>query len=449
VVLSIDGVPFTLLARLVQDGELPAFARLIQEADFRQMDSVQPTVSSVAWTCFATGRNPGKHGVYGFVDRDPAGYDITIPLSTTIRGKTVWEVLSDAGKRVFGMNVPLSYPPRSVNGILIGGFLCPDVGKAAFPAEVNGYLRSIGYRIDSDPMLARQSREAMVPDLHETLDRRMEAMFHFLDQEQWHWDYFHTHVMVTDRLHHFLLKDYEEGHPVFREEFLRLYRRIDAYLGELMEVLPEEATLIVLSDHGFCAMRAEVQLSRWLIERGWTAPAPGQPGGPLDIDPSQSRAYTLIPGRLHLNLEGREPGGIVPRDRYFEVRQELASDLLSMRAPDGEPVIREVQLREEVYWPGGRHGPDAESALKELLRTDRPFGLGPDLIAVPHDGYDLKMGLAAPEVFRTTELQGMHTFDDALIIARGLELPTERLGVTALTPHLLAALGVDPPAEMD
>jgi hypothetical protein len=102
-----------------------------------------------------------------------------------------------------------------------------------------------------------------------------------------------------------------------------------------------------------------------------------------------------------------------------------------------------------VHWPDEHHGPRADLTLEDLLRTDRAFGRGPDLIAVPHDGYDLKMGLAAPDVFRTTELQGMHTFDDALVIARGLELPAERFGITELTRHLLADLGVKPPADMD
>ena len=219
IVLSIDGVPYTLLRALMEGRELPNFARLAAEAEFRQMDSVHPTVSSVAWTSFVTGKQPGKHGIYGFVERERGSYDITLPLSNSVSGKNIWQVLSDAGKRVFGMNVPVTYPPRPVNGIVIGGFLCPSVDKVATPSEVGAYLKSIGYRIDSDPMLARQSKNRMLPDVHETLDRRMTAMFHFLAQEEW--DYFHTHVMTTDRLHHFLLGEYERRNPRYEREFLR------------------------------------------------------------------------------------------------------------------------------------------------------------------------------------------------------------------------------------
>ena len=69
--------------------------------------------------------NPGKHGIYGFVARQPDSYGIMFPNSQTMAAPTIWEVLSKADKRVFGMNVPVTYPPRPVNGVLIGGFLSP------------------------------------------------------------------------------------------------------------------------------------------------------------------------------------------------------------------------------------------------------------------------------------------------------------------------------------
>jgi predicted AlkP superfamily phosphohydrolase/phosphomutase len=450
VVLSIDGVPATLLQDLIGLGELPNFAQVVSQYGLRQIDSVHPAVSSVAWASFITGRNPGKHGIYGFVDRAPAGYDITIPLSNSMVGKDIWEVLSDAGRRVFGMNVPGTYPPRTVNGIIIGGFLCPEVRKVASPPEVSTYLRSIGYRIDSDPALARRGKDLMLPDLRETLEKRMEAMFHFLHRNTW--DYFHAHVMETDRLNHFLLEEWHDHNSKYGQEFLQVYRMIDGYLGELLDVLPEdpeECGLVLLSDHGFCPVKSEVQLSRYLVERGWTALAKAQPEHPLDISPEKSRAYTLIPGRIHLNVQEREPAGIVAPEDFGEVREELARDLLELRAPNGDPVIKQVYGREETYWPEGEHAPQPHMPVSQLLRAEGAFGRGPDLVAVPHDGYDLKMGLGASNIFLRTELQGMHTYHDAFLIARGVELPEARLNIMQVTKYLLKALGLEAPEDMD
>jgi len=150
-----------------------------------------------------------------------------------------------------------------------------------------------------------------------------------------------------------------------------------------------------------------------------------------------------------VNLRGREPGGTVPREDYREVRGQLAGDVLAMRAPNGDRVIRQVLTREEVYWPAGARGPNPAMPLDELLERDDTFGAAPDLIAVPFDGYDLKMGLGEKQVFAHTELEGMHTVHDALVLARDVALLEGRLAIHELARYVLAALGVPPPRDMD
>lgn len=445
-VLSIDGVPFGLIRRFMDEGVMANMARLAGQTGLRQMRSIHPTVSSVAWASYMTGMNPGKHGIYGFIDRQPGTYDMSLPNGRMMVVETIWEVLSRAGKRVFGMNVPTSYPPRRVNGILIGGFLTPTVDRAAYPPTESDYLRSIDYRIDSDAQLARRDKRAMLDDLDVTLAKRMEAMFHYLDKESW--DFFHTHIMGTDRINHFLFEKMEQDDAEFAPGFRDYYRKIDAAVGKLLERIPQETPLLIFSDHGFCPIKQEVQLSRYLIEKGWTAPA-AQIQHPLSIDPGQSRAYCMIPGRIFINLSGREPGGIVPVDAYQQVREQIADDLMQLRDPDnGDLVIRKVIMREEVYWPSGSQGP-LRAAPEEIARMDGTFGRAADLIAIPYDGYDLKLGLAGKALFQKTELEGMHTYDDAFMVARGVELPENNLEIFMLTRVILEKLGVTPPADMD
>ncbi len=135
-VLSIDGVPFGLMERMLEEGVMSHLAKLVEETGLRQMRSVQPTVSCVAWSSYMTGCNPGKHGIFGFIDRREGAWELSFPNSRMMAVDNIWQVLSKADKRVFGMNVPTTYPPRPVNGILIGGFLTPTVDKAAYPASV-------------------------------------------------------------------------------------------------------------------------------------------------------------------------------------------------------------------------------------------------------------------------------------------------------------------------
>ena len=178
-ILSIDGVPFDLFRRLIDQGEMPNLASLVSQTGLKKMRSVQPTVSCVAWSSYMTGVNPGKHGIYGFIDRHPGTFDLMFPNSATRTADDLWTILSREGKRVFGMNVPTTYPPQATNGIMIGGFLTPVLEKVAYPAGVSEYLKSIDYQTDSDAALARRDKRAMLSNLDKTLDKRMVAM-HFL-----------------------------------------------------------------------------------------------------------------------------------------------------------------------------------------------------------------------------------------------------------------------------
>jgi predicted AlkP superfamily phosphohydrolase/phosphomutase len=162
-----------------------------------------------------------------------------------------------------------------------------------------------------------------------------------------------------------------------------------------------------------------------------------------------SRAYCLIPGRIFVNLAGREPQGIVPLDEYEKTREQLAADLMNLRDPTtGQAVIRKVVRREAIYWPAGCSGICASSP-EQVARANGTFGKAADLIAIPFDGYDLKLGLAGDVVFKRTELEGMHTYEDAFLVARGVDLPDAGLDIVMLARPILEKLKVAPPADMD
>jgi len=444
VVLSLDGVPHGLLREFIASGDAPAIAALCERCgEPRIMRSVLPTVSNVAWTCYATARNPGKHGIYGFLDRRPGTYDLIFPNARNLRGKHIWEILSERGMKVFGMNVPGTYPPRAVNGVLIGGFLSPSPVKAAYPPSAAAYLQQIGYVIDTDAELARRSKQQMLAELDRVLETHRQAMLHFLKSEKW--DFFHTHVMGTDRINHFLLSQYRRRDKQFAPAFVEYYRKVDSLVADLLEVIGPDTPLIILSDHGFCEITYEVQLSRYLVETGWMRPA-SEVTGPFSFDPSRTRAYTLIPGRIYVNLTGREAQGCVAGEQYEQVRREISEDLMKLRDPEGNAVIRCVLKREEIYWGSGAAGPDERFAGPSQLP---PYTSAPDLVAVPYDGYDLKLGLTSEQIFVNTELEGMHTYHDAMILGRNVEIPDGDFEIRRLGGPILRTLKIEPPEELD
>jgi len=426
--IGLDGTPYTYLARLLAEGHLPHLGRLLREGTMVPMTSVLPTVSCVAWTSIVTGTNPGKHGIYGFVERQPDGYGIYVNTSAHVRRETLWDLAGRGGKRAIVVNVPNTYPPRPLHGILVSGFETPDLVKAAYPPAEVGRLQRLGYRIDIDAWLARRSREALLEELRQTIDRRTATFLELLGEE---WDLFVGVYMETDRLHHFLWEQMERGHPLYAPAFLDLYRRLDAAIGEIARRLEDDRTvLVVLSDHGFCTLRREVFVNTWLREQGWLELAGPSPTSLEAIGPG-TRAYSLDPGRLYLNLRGREPRGVVEAGEYEAARAALAAALAGLTDPEThEPVVTRVYRREELY-----RGPYVAQA--------------PDLVVHTRDGYEAKGAVNRPALFGRDEIEGMHTTENALLLVRGARVGRSAAHVTDAVPTVLTLLDLPLPPDLD
>jgi predicted AlkP superfamily phosphohydrolase/phosphomutase len=102
-VLGVDGLDPVILDRLMAEGKLPRFAELARDGSYQRLGTANPPQSPVAWSNFVTGLDPGGHGVFDFVHRDPATY---LPISSAT------PPVEDPGSAVefFGWVIPLSSP---------------------------------------------------------------------------------------------------------------------------------------------------------------------------------------------------------------------------------------------------------------------------------------------------------------------------------------------------
>src|SRR5205823_571865 len=216
--------------------------------------------------------------------RRPGSQSIEIMTSTHVRARTIWELASDAGRRAVAINVPLSFPPQRINGLVISDFLATDLSKAVYPTRWLPYLQAIGYRIDTDPRVARESLDAFVEDFKVTAEKRAEAVLHLMREEPW--ELFMVVFMETDRLHHFMWQYMEEEDPVYGPKFIEAYRQIDSLAGRIINSLAADDGLIVLSDHGFATLRKQVYINVWLEQQGYLKFQPDVDRGLESIDPS-------------------------------------------------------------------------------------------------------------------------------------------------------------------
>ena len=446
-ILALDGLPYSLLNKLLDEGVLPNFKKLVNNHNLRSMKSVHPPISSVAWASFMTGKDPINHNIFGFIEREPETMEVFVPTSVNLKSKTIWEYLSEKGLRVFTMNVPLTYPPKKINGISICGFLGTDIKKGTYPSNVGLELEENGYQIDVDTVKARTDLNGFIKELNYVLDKRTETILKYYDQERW--DVFMAHIMATDRLHHFVLQYYEENDPYWTEHFLNIYKKIDVFLGILLEKLPESDELIILSDHGFTVLKKEVFINKWLFDNNYLKFVSNSPPENLtDIHPD-SKAYSLIPGRIYINLKGREKSGTVsPGLEYEKLREELRTKIKALIDPEtGEHVVSDVQTKEELYL--NKNSESLNLSIDHLNSKKDAFYYAPDLIIIGNKGYDFKGNLWMNTLFDKGPIVGTHTFDDAFLFVRNKEIKNSNIRITDLMPSIFDILDIKIAVDFD
>ena len=420
-VVGIDGGTLDLIRPWAEEGHLPTLARLMEEGAWGRLESTLPPVTSPAWPTFATGKNPGKHSVFDFIR--PSGGEFEMVNSTSIKARTLWEILSEAGRRVGVINVPVTYPPRPVNGFVVAGMLSPHGGRFTYPEGLlEPYREELGeYRIAPSVQYKAGEEEPFIEDLLDLVERRGRYALRLMEDHPW--DFLMVHFQATDVLQHAFWKFVDPSHPRHDPKAARrfvpamqeVFRRVDHFIGQMVERLDGDATVVVMSDHGFGPLHWVVNLNLFLLERGllrlkrdpFTRLRAGLFRAGLtpasvwhliervglqnyvwrvskstrnkvvskflsfdDVDWSRTLAYSMgHVGQIYINLKGREPHGIVePGEAYREVRQRVIESLRDLRHPEtGKPLVDRVIPGEEVA-----HGPYA--------------GRGPDLHVV-FDGY--------------------------------------------------------------
>jgi predicted AlkP superfamily phosphohydrolase/phosphomutase len=397
-VIGLDGVPYSLLLELAEKGIIPAISRLLDSGHLHRMKASLPEISAVSWTNFMTGANPGTHGIFGFTDLKKGSYELRFPNFLDLKKETFWDILGRHRKKCIIINQPSTYPAREINGVLISGFVAIELAKAVYPPSYIAPLEQAGYQIDIDTLRSRENNEFLWQDLSKTLAGRQEA-FNLFWQEDW--DYFEFVITGTDRLHHFLWNAYKDESHIHHLKFLDYYRQIDDVIEKIVtafrKLTDDDERLFLLSDHGFTGIEQEVYLNVWLEKEGYLEFANPAPQDLKEISP-HSRAFVMDPNRIYLNLKEKFPQGCVGPPEKRALKEQITQKLEKLEY-NGKKVVRCVFDTEDVY-----SGP----YLSE----------GPDLIVLSEYGFDMKGSVKKKEMFGRTNLQGMHTWDDAFFWAK-------------------------------
>jgi predicted AlkP superfamily phosphohydrolase/phosphomutase len=326
----------------------------------------------------ASSKDPGQLGIYGFRNRKDHTYDgLSIAMSTAVKEPRIWDHLSDAGMSSIVVGVPGTFPiTRPIKGSMVSCFLTPDPQDAygsddpmkqfTSPAGLKNTIRDVvgeylvdvkGFRTDNKAWLLEQ--------IYMMTNRRHKVVMHLATELQPDWKLLWSVEMGTDRIHHGFWQFFDEKHHryekgnMFESAIRRYYVHLDKQIGEMIAALdPSRTAFLVVSDHGAKRMDGGLCFNDWLIREGYMAlkDARGSGGTPAkfefsSVDWTKTKAWGEggYYGRCFLNVEGREPGGIVPQRDYERLRDELIHKLEALPDDKGRPMGTRVYKPETIY----------------------------------------------------------------------------------------------------
>lgn len=343
--------------------ELPNLSKMIDSGIYGDLESTDPPITVPAWTSMFSSKDPGQLGFYGFRNRKSFDYEeLYFANSNYIKEKLVWNYLSMNKKNSVIINVPQTFPPRPLRGIMVGCFLTPNKdAQYTYPDDLKYELDEIAdgdYIIDVKDFRT-DNKDELLEQIYEMTEKRFKVIKKYLKSKPW--DFFAFVEMGIDRIHHafwrFMASDhrlFNEGNP-YQNAIRDYYKYIDKHIGEVMDLVPDETYVMVVSDHGAQSMEGGVCINEWLMREGYLV-LKEKPGKETALKPHMidwSRTYAWgdggYYGRLFLNVKGREPEGIIEAADYEKIRNEIKEKLEKLGDDKGNDIGTIAHKPEEIY----------------------------------------------------------------------------------------------------
>lgn len=443
-IIGWDGATFDIIKPLVEKGDMPNIASLMKNGVWGKLESTIPPLTPVAWTSISTGVNAGKHGIFDAIIYSQEKRKVRFVNAAMRKARPIWSILSERGRSVGVMNVPVTYPPDEVNGFVISGMFTPQaVSDFVYPQGLKAEIekRFGEYMIECNRV---NSPSAYLKLILNMVDFREKVVLYLMENHPS--DFFFPVFIASDRVQHFYWKYLDTSHPEHGkhgEAIATVYKRMDQALGKIIEKAGPDANIMIVSDHGSGPLKSAFFLNNWLIKNGYLflkedmAQAmkvnkssivkrglvkvikkilPANLWGTLKIgkdkhseeinifssliDWGKTIAFSEgVSGGIYINSE------VVKPDQYEEVTERIIKGLSELKDDSGEKVIHRVYRREEVY-----SGEEVKKA--------------PDLIVICSLGYQI----IAPNEF----LLFKKDFEDSLFLSHRWSGRHEQYGIFLL-----------------
>ncbi len=446
VVVGLDCAPPEIV--FDRKADLPVLARLVEKGIHGKLRSSDPPITIPAWMVMATGLDPGRLGLYGFRHRVGYSYDeMWIANSKAVRKKKVWDYIGDEGGKSCLVSIPPSYPPYPVPGHLISCFITPPGSdkETTFPPGLRGEIEERFGPYIFDVAFRTEDRDQILAEIRKMTEQRFDVMDWLIQAKPW--TLFMFVEIGVDRMQHAFWKFMDPEHHLYEAgnryetAILDYYRMLDGRVGDLLSLAGDDTLVLVVSDHGAKRMKGAFCVNEWLIEQGdlVVRSRPEKPTSleDLDIDWERTKAWAWggYYARIFLNVEGREPGGIIAPEDYERERDDLIGRIKAIRGPRNEAWATRIIKPQEHFEVLEGDYPDLMVYFDDLYwRSAGTLGHGTKYLPENDTGPD----------------DAVHAQDGIYVLFDPREKGGRRLDADILdiAPTVLDRLAIPVPAEM-
>ena len=491
VVIGLDGGTLDLMEEWMDKGFLPNFDKIKKKGVYGNLLSTMPYYSASAWVSIVTGCNPGKHGIYDFFRTDSVSKKLI--NSRYRKVPAIWNILTDNDKRSIIVNVPGTYPPEPINGVIITGLLTPSLeSDFTYPKSIKDELvdGKLGryeleqVAVDDVPksLLAKYAPEKLAEQVNKMTVSHATVAINLM--KKYEWDFTMVVFRGTDDVQHLLWDK--------KDLISSCYKKADEYLGKMMEFFPD-ATFIIVSDHGFQKAEKYLYVNNLLYNAGFlkTHSPPTysfnnilltlfnklskflfylfpiktffrsklgkklvlSSGSNKNIDLTRTIAlyHSICSRGIRINLKEKYDHGILDRKDYEKIRREIIKLLEELKDPEnGKKIVKKVYPWEDIYGKNAENDP-----LDLIIDLERGYGAH-ELLRFPEEVKDAryyekegKLPILAPPGFY--DWVGDHSPNGILFMYGKNIKPNYRIdaSVIDIVPTVLSIMNMPIPDNID
>ena len=356
--LGIDGGSWDIINMGVKENKLPTFKHLIESGVHGTLRSTIPPRTSPAVPSFITGKNPGRLGIYSFIKDGKTGRIIT---SLDIKELALWDILGRNSIRCCVVGVPLTYPVKEINGIMISGGPLPSsdcdfTWPRNLKSEIDYPIESVG-RESLEEAVKRKGVGYLFDKYRGITKKRLDILKELVVKGDYDFSFFF--VKGSDLLQHFL---WEEKHLL-----LKYFQVIDVFLKEMLD-WGRFDLIFIFSDHGFEKETQYFHVNSWLEQERYLSIKK-----PIRFLHGSKVIAGSIAGLKYLVLKGLAVFSFLTEDKQSKILQAV--------------ITRKKRVESSLKGSGAILGMDRN---KTTAWSQSAFGveIRPNLgVTCPHKGY--------------------------------------------------------------